>query len=273
MCNIPLMLDLRGNLYLVHKLKETQVFLFKDQELFISKEPVEGDNKIISISDNKVLTKVHVGQEVLLNERSILAEVVETNEKGVVLQIKNEGVIMENTAVHFVNMATMESFSEKDENDLIEFGLKEGFDFVIVPKVHTKNSIEHVRDLLGPKGANIKILAKINEAEGIKNYEEILESADGIFIGRGDLAVEIGATKLMSAQKFLIERANLAGKPIITANQLIFSMISAPFPTRAEITDVCNAIYDGTDCLTLSAETSLGNFPIECVRTITEVID
>ena len=268
-----LMLDTKGPEIRTGVLEDKDgVQLCKGQDLELTTDySFRGNSKKVAIS-YKAITKLKVGQKVLMADGNLTAIVKETSEDSIIVTVQND-YLLGNTKNCFLPKVNVElpTLSEKDEDDLVSFGLKEGIDFVAASFVRKAEDIEYIRDVLGPKGAHIKIIAKIENHEGVENYEKILEATDGIMVARGDLGMELPVEKVFLAQKFMIDKANFAGKFIITATQMLESMIKNSRPTRAEASDVANAVLDGSDSVMLSGETASGAFPVEAVEIMAKI--
>ena len=212
---------------------------------------------------------VKPGTHILINDGVIEMVVNRVNSTEITCLVIHGGVLSNNKGINVPGVTlSMPYLSEKDRNDL-EFGAKMGFDFIAASFVSTSADIDYLRKYTHSLGwFNVRIIAKIENLEGVKNIDEILESADGIMVARGDLGVEIPFEQIPAVQKELIRKGYQAGKQVITATQMLESMITNSRPTRAEITDVANAIYDGTSAIMLSGETAAGAYPVEVVRTM-----
>lgn len=227
---------------------------------------IEGNNERIACSYKSLPQSVQVGSVIYIADGSLTVKVTEIMEHGVKTEVQNNAKIGERKNMNLPGaIVDLPTLTEKDEIDLIDFGLKQGIDMVAASFVRKQEDIEYIRDLLGPRGGHIKIIAKIENQEGLNNYDEILEATDGIMVARGDLGMEIPPEKVFIAQKWMIEKANIAAKPVITATQMLESMVNAPRPTRAEASDVANSVLDGTDAVMLSGESANGAYPVEAV--------
>ena len=222
-----------------------------------------------SVSFKNLPHDVKPGTHILINDGVIEMVVNRVNSTEITCLVIHGGVLSNNKGINVPGVTlSMPYLSEKDRNDL-EFGAKMGFDFIAASFVSTSADIDYLRKYTHSLGwFNVRIIAKIENLEGVKNIDEILESADGIMVARGDLGVEIPFEQIPAVQKELIRKGYQAGKQVITATQMLESMITNSRPTRAEITDVANAIYDGTSAIMLSGETAAGSYPVEVVRTM-----
>lgn len=262
------MLDTKGPEIRTGLLKDHKsITLTEGQDLFITTDyTIEGDSSRIACSYKTLPKSVKVGQQILIADGTLVCEVKELKEDGVLVKVCNNVTIGEKKNMNLPGVIVdLPTITEKDRDDLVNFGLKYGVDMIAASFVRKGSDIDVIRDVLGPAGRDIKIIAKIENQEGLHNYDEILKAADGIMVARGDLGMEIPIEKVFLAQKMMVRKANLMGKPVITATQMLESMIVNARPTRAECSDVANAVLDGTDAVMLSGETANGSHPIAAV--------
>jgi len=260
-----ILLDTRGPEMRVQELNEP-VDLVNGQELTICPPPADPSSGRIGINYPGFANDVTAGCKVLLDDGKMMLEVIETDGSEVKTKIINGGRLASRKRVALPGMAiNLPSLSEEDEAD-IAFGVKQGVDFIAASFVRQADDVWAVRKIIEQGKGHQAIIAKIENRQGVENIEQILKAADGLMVARGDLGVEVHAEEVPIIQKRLIRAANLAGKPVITATQMLESMIVNPTPTRAEASDVTNAIFDGTDAVMLSAETAVGKNPLEAIR-------
>ena len=267
---VATLLDTKGPEIRLGKFVDDKPVEIYDGDLYtLTTEDILCDNQRGSISFKKLPRDVSIGTRILINDGVIelLAEKVTKNE--ITCRVIHGGTLSNNKGINVPGVKlSMPYLSESDMNDL-EFGAKMGFDFIAASFVRTAADINYLRKFTHSLGwFDVRIIAKIENAEGVENIDEILETADGIMVARGDMGVEIPFERIPAIQKELIHKGYNAGKQVITATQMLESMITNPRPTRAEITDVANAIYDGTSAIMLSGETAAGAYPVEVVKTM-----
>lgn len=229
----------------------------------------KGNSQKLAISYDQMASSVKPGQTILIADGSLVLEVVSADVATglVTTTIQNNAKIGERKNCNLPGVIVdLPTLTEKDIHDIQEFGVKNNVDFIAASFVRKAEDVTKIREVLGEKGAHIKIIVKIENQEGLENYDAILAATDGVMVARGDLGMEIPPEKVFLAQKLMIRKANIAGKPVVTATQMLESMIVNPRPTRAECSDVANAVLDGTDAVMLSGETAGGEHPIAAVR-------
>ncbi|MDK6863162.1 MULTISPECIES: pyruvate kinase [Nosocomiicoccus] len=272
--HIGILLDTKGPEIRTHNMKDGVVHLVKNQKLAVHMNEVLGDSEKISISYNGLIHDVKVGDEILIDDGIITLKIDELDYDNEVIHttVLNEGEVKNKKGVNVPQVkVNLPSMTEKDESDIL-FGIENEVDFIAPSFIRKKDDVLKIRELLeGNNGSYIKIIPKIENQEGIDNIDEILLVSDGLMVARGDLGVEIPTEAVPLAQKELIKKCNFAGKPVITATQMLDSMQHNPRCTRAEASDVANAIYDGSDAVMLSGETAAGEYPVEAVTTMANI--
>ncbi|MBS6921351.1 MULTISPECIES: pyruvate kinase [Anaerococcus] len=273
--NVPLglMLDTKGPEIRIGKFEEKEYFLKPDDIFTLTTRNIVGNKDIVSVSYEGLPQDVEKGSIISVDDGLIQLEVIEIKDgTEIVCRVQNNGVISNNKGVNLPGRVTnLPSITPKDVDD-IKFGIENGIDMIAASFVRKKEDIYDIRKVLEDHGGeDILIISKIESQEGVDNADEIIEASDGIMVARGDLGVEIRTELIPLVQKEIIRKCNKAAKPVITATQMLDSMQRNPRPTRAETTDVANAIIDGTDCVMLSGETAAGKYPVEAVKTMRDI--
>jgi pyruvate kinase len=269
--NIAILLDTKGPEIRTHDMENGAIELIAGKEIIISMKEVLGTPEKFSVTYQGLVDDVHIGSKILLDDGLIGLEVTKIDKANneIHTKILNSGILKNKKGVNVPGVSVkLPGITEKDANDII-FGIEQGIDFIAASFVRRAKDVLEIRQLLEERNAtNIHIIPKIENQEGVDNIDEILEVSDGLMVARGDLGVELPAEEVPLVQKKLIKKCNALGKPVITATQMLDSMQRNPRPTRAEASDVANAIFDGTDAIMLSGETAAGQYPVEAVQTM-----
>ena len=265
---VAAMLDTKGPEVRLRSFADGAVALKTGGEFTLTTRDVAGDERICSVTYADLPGDVKPGNTILLDDGLVRLTVLETTSTDIRCRVENDGVMKNNKGVNVPGIRlSMPYMSQRDREDIL-FGVEQGFDFIAASFVRTAADVREIRRLLDEAGSSIQIIAKIENQEGVSNLTEILSVADGIMVARGDMGVEIDFTEIPIIQKNMIAQCVACGKPVITATQMLDSMMENPRPTRAEITDVANAIYDGTSAIMLSGETAAGKYPVDAVKTM-----
>ena len=271
---IPIMLDTKGPEYRIKTFKDHKVTLAEGAEFIFTTLDVEGDETKVSVNYEHLCEELSVEDLILVNNGLVICEVKEIRENEAVCTVISGGVLSDRKSMNFPNKVMKGDYiSEQDKSDIL-FGIENDVDFVAASFVSTKQDVEALRKLLDENGGQqINIIAKIENRAGVDNIDEICEIADGIMVARGDLGVEIPFVEVPAIQKYLIQKCRMLGKRVITATEMLESMINNPRPTRAEISDVANAVYDGSSAVMLSGETAAGKHPVDAVKNMAEIAE
>lgn len=271
---VAILLDTKGPEIRLGKLAEEPIELVQDDYIVLTTEEILGDRNRIPVTYANLPQDVKVGSTILIDDGLIGLTVVDVQGTEIKCRIVNSGPIKSKKGVNVPGVhISLPGITEKDANDIV-FGIEQGIDFIAASFVRKASDVLEIRELLERHNAShIQIISKIENQQGVDNLDEILELSDGLMVARGDLGVEIPAEEVPLVQKTMIEKCNRAGKPVITATQMLDSMQRNPRPTRAEASDVANAIFDGTDAIMLSGETAAGKYPVESVLTMSRIAE
>ncbi len=266
---IAIMLDTKGPEYRIGTFRDGPVTLPDGGTFTLTTEDVIGDETQVSVSYRKLTEELAEGDTVLINNGLVILKVLRTEGSDILCRVEAGGVLSDRKSMNFPGKVLRQDFlSEQDRKDIL-FGVENDIDFVAASFVSTREDVQSIRDLLDENGGkDVDIIAKIENRSGVEHIEDICAVADGIMVARGDLGVEIPFMEVPALQKYLISKCRMLGKRVITATEMLESMIQNPRPTRAEISDVANAVYDGSSAIMLSGETAAGKYPVQAVETM-----
>ncbi|MEO2069002.1 MAG: pyruvate kinase [Desulfurobacteriaceae bacterium] len=267
---IPILMDLCGPKIRIGKLEKEPFYLHRGDTVILTTG--EAKRGKIQVNYKNLHKEVRRGETILLADGAFRLKVKKVVEKDIICEVLVGGPLTSHKGVNLPNSKlSVPALTEKDKEDVL-FGIENGVDIIALSFVRKADDVLELKELIRVKGKNIPVIAKIEKPEAVKNIDSILEVADGIMVARGDLGVELPVEKVPAIQKQLIRKANEKGKPVITATQMLKSMVDLPFPTRAEVSDIANAVLDGTDALMLSEETAVGKYPVKVIKTMAKVI-
>lgn len=270
---VGILQDLCGPKIRVGPLRASSILLRNGDRIVLTSEEIAGDERRIGISYARLAQDVRPGETILINDGALALEVVSAKKDGLLCEVKQGGALLPSKGVNFPDSRLqVDALTPKDQEDLL-FGIEQGVDWVALSFVRGPEDLSEVMKILRAHGADTPVIAKIEKQEALGCLEEIVAIADGVMVARGDLGVEAALEEVPLAQKRIIARCNRMGKPVITATQMLESMREHPYPTRAEVSDVANAIFDGTDAVMLSQETAIGDFPAESVRMMARIAE
>ena len=272
--HVSLLLDTKGPEVRIGKFEDGVIFLKPGDTFSLTPEEIMGTQYEFSVSYKDLYKEVSHGDKMLIDDGLIEIEVITVKDKKIYCRVISGGKLTDRKSINLPGKKLhLPSMTEKDKEDIIN-GIKADFDFIAASFIRSAKDVNEIRTLLNENGGeNIKIISKIENQEGVDNFDEILNVSDGIMVARGDLSVEIPMAKVPMIQKEFIRKTYLQGKIVITATQMLDSMITNPRPTRAEVSDVANAIYDATSAIMLSGESATGKYPVECVELMNEIAE
>lgn len=271
---IAIMLDTKGPEYRIKTFENHKVMLEEGADFTFTVDEVEGNEERVSVTYKNLINELSLGDKILVNNGLLVFKVKKLEKNDAICEVMVGGEMTDRKSMNFPNHVMKGPYlSETDKADIL-FGIQNDVDFVAASFVSTKNDIKSLRDFMNENGGeNIDIIAKIENRSGVDNIDEICEIADGIMVARGDLGVEIPFVEVPSIQKYLIKKCRLLGKRVITATEMLESMIHNPRPTRAEISDVANAVYDESSAIMLSGESAAGKYPVDAVKNMAEIAE
>ena len=270
---VATMMDTKGPEIRLRDFEGGKVYLETGTIFALTTEEIMGTAQRATITYKNLKDDVSIGKKILIDDGLIAMEVVDITDTDIICQVINGGYVSNHKGINVPGVVlTMPYISDVDREDIL-FGVKMGYDYIAASFVRNKEDVEQVRQLIRENGGNMKIISKIENTQGLENLEEIMEASDGIMVARGDMGVEVAMEEVPVFQKRMIKKALVQGKIVITATQMLDSMIKNPRPTRAEVTDVANAVYDGTDAVMLSGETAQGKYPVEALQMMVHIIE